>query len=243
MEGDLEESNPKTNDSSSEEQAVEKAKEEDVEVTESTENSNEEEDTKASTRDEKPVEEKEVIVSDAKEANVDEVEEIAKPDSDERTSEAEGNVESEAAVDEQPLGWDAGAEQVKEMGWGELPPESKEAQAATDNGAASWTNSGEHSAEKPTEQETKPETNVTVATTAPSANTNPAPSRGKGGRRANARKPKYTDVTDQLGFSEDFCDDFLKNCGGTAKQSFFCVDLLSLQQCSSQSSSYGRQFS
>ncbi|VDM38382.1 unnamed protein product [Toxocara canis] len=112
-------------------------------------------------------------VTDEKQANEE------KPKHEEEA--CSGNGESEM-VDEPPLGWDAGAEQVKEMGWGDLPPTNAQAQGASDNGASSWANSSEQAAEKPQN---------TDSTSA---------SRAKSGRRGNGRRPKYTDVTDQLGF-------------------------------------------
>uniref|UniRef100_A0A0M3IGL6 C2H2-type domain-containing protein n=1 Tax=Ascaris lumbricoides TaxID=6252 RepID=A0A0M3IGL6_ASCLU len=65
-------------------------------------------------------------------------------------NEAEACNESgeEEVIDEQPLGWDAGAEQAKEIEWGDLPPTNTQTQTASDNGASSWTNSNEQTEEK-----------------------------------------------------------------------------------------------
>uniref|UniRef100_A0A915BYP5 Protein alan shepard n=1 Tax=Parascaris univalens TaxID=6257 RepID=A0A915BYP5_PARUN len=107
----------------------------------------------------------------------------------------------EEVIDEQPLGWDAGAEQAKEVGWGDLPPTNTQAQTASDNGASSWTNSNEQTEEKQH-----------------NSNTSNAP-RMRSGRRNNGRRAKYTDVTDQLiGFSrlrtQSWASQALQHSGG-----------------------------
>ncbi|MFH4981300.1 hypothetical protein AB6A40_008009 [Gnathostoma spinigerum] len=100
------------------------------------------------------------------------------------TVEGIGSLGEPENIEEPPLGWDAGSEQVKEMGWGDLPPTSSEETKPGDNGASSWGPAAPR-------DETAKQSGETVTAT---------PATQKGGRRGNSRRAKYTDVTDQLGF-------------------------------------------